>query len=213
MHLSPGHDVGFAVHYHVVDLPARVGILRPQGGACADLRPDGVAGGGRRLACHGRCHRDGGRSGGRIGCRGSIGQIGQSLGTWRAGTEQNDKARGQRHERKGKTQRSVGRDVHRRRYCPIRHGESTVGSHARSNTAAMWLVSAFLTATKSTGCPSSRAIEVITPASNPQGWMAAKRARSVLTLSASPCRVTHLRTATPMEASLRGAPSFAVDRK
>ena len=50
-------------------------------------------------------------------------------------------------------------------------------------------------------------LEPMTAASRPQGLMAAKRARSVETLSAKPCIVTQRLTATPMEASLRAPPA------
>jgi len=75
VHLSPEQDVGFAIHAQIVDLVARIRILRAYGGARADLRGDGVARCVRRQTCRRRCGRDRGRHGCRIGCRGRVGQI------------------------------------------------------------------------------------------------------------------------------------------
>ena len=125
MDLSPKHNIGFAFQTEVVDLVARVGILRAQGGARANLGGDGITGRGCR-----RGWRGGGR-GGRNECRRSvggrarIGQVDDRLGAQRPRAKKSQDRRDQRHERKLKTQWSVARDVHGLGYCPIRHGEST----------------------------------------------------------------------------------------
>ena len=113
----------------------------------------------------------------------------------RAATRRLRQRRRSSARRRGAKTRTRGRAVAPPRRKPL--GE------LRANTSAKASRTPRLTAAISTGRPSSPDIEPITAASSPQGLMAAKRARSVATLSAKPCSVTQRSTATPIDASLR----------